>query len=156
MPKVKRDDEKKDTLQRLDDSVKALQRKFDEMFESMGGLGLRMRSLWDGDSCCLEALGEVQETEKEYIVTLDLPMVNKEDIEIMVMDDYLSVQARMRQEIHFERWGTVQREIRFQNMAKKVPLPKDADSDDIRASFREGLLEIRIGKSERRKRVSIE
>ena len=156
MPKVKREDEKKDALQRLDDSVKALQRKFDEMFESMGGFGQRIQSLWDGDSCCLEALGEVQETEKEYIVTLDLPMVNKEDIEIMVMDDHLSVQARMREEIHFERWGTVQRQIRFQNMAKKVPLPKDADSDNIRASFHEGLLEIRIAKSERRKQVPIE
>ena len=156
MPKVKREDEKKDVVQRLDDSVKALQRQFDEMFESMGGLGQRLRSLWDGDSCCLEVLGEVQETEKEYIVTLDLPMVNKEDIEINVMDDHLAVQARMRQEIHFERWGTVQRQIRFQNMAKKMPLPKDADSDNIRASFREGLLEIRISKSERFKQIPIE
>lgn len=156
MPKIKREDEKKDALQRLDDSVKALQRQFDEMFKSMGGLGLKIRSLWDGDSCCLEALGEVQETEKEYIVTLDLPMVNKEGIVIRVMDDHLSVQARMREEIHFERWGTVQRQIRFQNMAKKVPLPKDADSDNIHASFREGLLEIRIAKSERRKQIPIE
>lgn len=156
MPKVEREEKKKDALQRLDDSVKALQRQFDEMFESMSGFGQRMRSLWDGDSCCLEALGEVEEAEKEYIVTLDLPMVNKEDIEITVMDYHLSVQARMREEIHFERWGTVQRQIRFQHLAKKVPLPKDADSDNIRASFREGLLEIRIAKSEQRKQVFIE
>jgi HSP20 family protein len=156
MPKVKREAKEKDVLQRLDDSVKALQRRFDEMFESIGGLRSRIRPLWDGDSCCLEALGEVQETESEYIVTLDLPMVNKEDIEILVTDDQLTVQAKMREEIQYERWGTVQREIRFQNLAKKVSLPKDADSDKIQASFHDGLLEIRVAKQSKQKRVPID
>ncbi len=156
MPKVTREDEKKDVLQRLDKSVKELQRRFDELFAPSRDVRLRMRSLWDGDACCLEALGEVEESETEYVVTLDLPMVNKEDIEILVMDDHLAVQAKMRAEVHYERWGTVQRQIRFQRLAKKVPLPKDADSDKIRASFKRGLLEIRVPKIEKIKQISID
>lgn len=156
MPKVKRDEEKRDTLERLDESIKALQRQFDEFFGTLGSIRPRGATLWDGDTCCLEALGEVEETEGEYIVTLDLPMVNKDDIEIIVMDDHLAVQARMRQEMHFERWGTMQREIRFQSLAKKVPLPKNADSDNIRASFQNGILEIRIPKITKAKRIHID
>ena len=156
MPKVTRDEEKKDTLERLDQSIKALQRQFDEFFGAVGSIRPRSATLWDGDNCCLEALGEVEETEAEYVVTLDLPMVNKDDIEITVMDDHLAVQAKMRQEMHFERWGTMQREIRFQSLAKKVPLPKNADSDNIRASFQNGILELRIGKTTKAKRVPID
>jgi len=156
LPKVKRDEEKKDTLERLDQSIQALQRQFDEFFGTLGSIRPRGTTLWDGDSCCLEALGEVEETEGEYIVTLDLPMVNKDEIEITVMDDHLAVQAKMRQEMHFERWGTVQREIRFQSLAKKVPLPKNADSDNIRASFQNGILEIRIPKITKANRIPID
>jgi HSP20 family protein len=156
MPKVTREDEKKDVLQRLDKSVKELQRRFDELFAPRGEVRLGLRSLWDGDACCLEALGEVEETETEYIVTLDMPMVNKEDIEILVMDDHLAVQAKMREEVQYERWGTVQRQIRFQRLAKKVPLPRDADSDKIQAAFRKGLLEIRVPKIKEIKHIAIE
>lgn len=156
MPKVTREDEKKDVLQRLHKSVKELQRRFDELLAPRRDVRLGLRSLWDGDACCLEALGEVEETETEYIVTIDMPMVNKEDIEILVMDDHLAVQAKMREEVHYERWGTIQRQIRFQRLAKKVPLPRNADSDKIRATFRKGLLEIRVPKIKEIKHISIE
>ncbi len=155
LPKVKRKEEPKDALQRLEDSVKALQRRFDDLFGPPGDFQTRVRALWNGDSCCLEALGDVQETEKEYIVTLDLPLVNKEDVEITIVDDHIAIQAKMREEVHYERWGTVQRQIRFQNLAKKVPLPKDADSKQIKAMFHEGILEIRIPKKKMQKRIPI-
>ncbi|MDO8055833.1 MAG: Hsp20/alpha crystallin family protein [Candidatus Hermodarchaeota archaeon] len=156
MPKVTRDEEKKDTLERLDQSIRTLQRQFDEFFRTSGSIRPRGTALWDGDSCCLEALGEVEETEGEHIITLDLPMVNKDDIKITVLDDHLAVQAKMRQEMHFERWGTMQREIRFQSLAKKVPLPKNTDSDNIRASFQNGILEIRIPKTMKARRVPVD
>ncbi len=155
MPEVKQPKKRKDVLQRLDDSVKALQRRFDEFFGPSMGFRSRVRALWDGDSCCLEALGDVQETDTEYVVTLDLPMVNKEDIEITVMDDHLSVQAKMREEVRYERWGTAQRQIRFQSLSKKVPLPRDADAENVQAVFNEGLLEIRVLKKKQPKRVHI-
>jgi HSP20 family protein len=156
MPDVKQPKKRKDKLQRLDDSVKALQNRFDEFFGSPMGLRSRIRRLWDGEACCLEALGDVQETEKEYIVTLDLPMVNKEDIEIAVMEDHLSVKAKMREEVHYERWGTVQREIRFRSLSKKVSLPRDADAENIKAEFKEGLLEIHIPKMKQRQQIQID
>ena len=156
MPEVKQPKKRKNELERLDDSVKDLQTRFDEIFGTSMGVRSKSRNLWDGDACCLEALGDVQETETGYVVTLDLPMVNKEDIEITTSDRELTVQAKMREEIHYERWGTVQREIRFQSLSKKVPLPRDADADHIKAGFNEGLLEIYIPKRKRKRQVQID
>jgi HSP20 family protein len=156
MPEVKRPKKRKDELERLDESVKNLQTRFDDIFGTSLGLRSKSRNLWDGEACCLEALGDVQETETEYVVTLDLPMVNKEDIEITTSDKELTVQAKMREEIHYERWGTVQREIRFQSLTKKVCLPRDADADRIKAGFNEGLLEIHIPKRKQKRQVHID
>lgn len=156
MPDVKQPKKRKDELQRIDESVKALQSRFDEIFGKPVGFKSKVRTLWDGDACCLEALGDVHETETEYVVTLDLPMVNKEDIEITVTDEHISVQAKMREEVHYERWGTVQREIRFQSLSKKVSLPRDADSENIKAEFNEGFLEIHIPKAKRKRQVQID
>lgn len=156
MPEITQPKKRKDMLERLDESVKALQRRFDDFFGTAIGFPSRVRTLWDGDACCLEALGDVQESDTEYVVTLDLPMVNKEDIEITVMDDHLRVQAKMREEVHYERWGTVQRQIRFQSLSKKVPLPRDADAEKVQAAFKEGLLEIRVPKKKQPKQISIE
>lgn len=156
MPEIKRSKKDKDEIQRLDDSVKALHRRFEELFGPPVSFRSRIQSLWDVETCCLKALGDVQETESEYIVTLDLPMVNKEDIEITVLDDHLSVQAKMRQEVHYKRWGTAQREIRFQSFSKGVPLPRDADAENIQATFSDGLLELRIQKKKQPRRIQIE
>ena len=156
MPEITQPKKRKDMLQYLDESVKALQRRFDALFRPSLAFGSRIRALWDGDACCFEALGDVQETDTEYVVTLDLPMVNKEDIEITVMDDHLSIKAKMRKEVHYERWGTVQREIRFQSLSKKVPMPRDADAENVQAAFKEGLLEIRVPKKQQPKQVQIE
>ena len=156
MPEITQPKKRKDLLERLDESVKALQRRFDDLFGPSMGVRSKTRALWDGDACCLEALGDVQESDTEYVVTLDLPMVNKEAVEITVMDDHLSVQAKMREEVHYERWGTVQRQIRFQSLSKKVSLPRDADAENISAVFKEGLLEIRVPKKKHPKQVSLE
>jgi HSP20 family protein len=156
MPEVKQPKKRKDDLERIDKSVKDLQTRFDDVFGTSMKLRSKGRNLWNGDACCLEALGDVQETETEYVVTLDLPMVNKEDIEITTTDRELTVQAKMRQEVHYERWGTVQREIRFQSLSKKVSLPRDADADHIKAGFKEGLLEILIPKRKQKRQVQID
>ncbi|MFX1565408.1 MAG: Hsp20/alpha crystallin family protein [Promethearchaeota archaeon] len=156
MPEVKPPKKRKGELERIDALVKDLQTRFDEIFGISMGLRSKTRNLWDGDACCLEALGDVQETESEYVVTLDLPMVNKEDVQITTTDRELTVQAKMREEVHYERWGTVQREIRFQSLSKKVSMPRDADADNIKAGFKEGLLEIHIPKRTQKKQVQID
>lgn len=155
MPEIKRREEKKDDLQRLLDTVETLHRRIDELVDAASEVSPTMRPLWDGNTCCLEALGDVHETATELTITVDLPMVNKEDIEITATPNDLSIHADTRNEIRFKRWGTVQREVSFRSFTKTVPLPPGTDADRIHASFHKGLLQIHVPKTPERKRVSI-
>jgi HSP20 family protein len=155
MPEIKRREEKKDDLQRLLDTVETLHQRIDELVDAASEVSPTIRPLWDGTTCCLEALGDVQETATELIVTVDLPMVNKEDIQITATPNDLSIHADTRSEIRFKRWGTVQREVSFKSFTKTVSLPPGTDSDKIHASFQKGLLQIHIPKTSERKRVAV-
>jgi HSP20 family protein len=155
MPEIKRRDEKKDDLQRLMDTVEMLHRRIDELVNAASEVAPPMRPLWDGNTCCLEALGDVHETPTELIIAVDLPMVNKEDIEITTTPNELTIHANMRREIRFKRWGTVQREVSFRSFTKSVSLPPGTDTDKIHASFQKGLLQIHVPKAPERKRVPV-
>jgi HSP20 family protein len=155
MPEIKRREEKKDELQRLLDTVETLHRRIDELVDAASEVSPAMRPLWDGATCCLEALGDVHETATELTITVDLPMVNEEDIEITATPNELSIHADTRNEIRFKRWGTVQREVSFRSFTKTVPLPPGTDADKIHASFQKGLLQVHIPKAPERKRVAV-
>lgn len=155
MPEIKRREEKKDDLQRLLDTVETLHQRIDELVDAASEVSPTIRPLWDGTTCCLEALGDVQETATELIITVDLPMVNKEDIEITTTPNELSIHADTRNEIRFKRWGTVQRELSFRSFTKTVPLPPGTDADKIHASFNKGLLQIHVPKAPKRKQAAI-
>jgi len=155
MPEIRRREEKKDDLQRLLDTVETLHRRIDELVDVASAVSPAMRALWDGNTCCLEALGDMHETATEFTITVDLPMVNEEDVEITATPNELSIHADTRNEIRFRRWGTVQREVSFRSFTKTVPLPPGTDADKIHASFQKGLLQIHIPKAPERKRVAV-
>ena len=155
MTKREAKNERKDELVRLRNSIEALERRFNAFFETVFDFPSLLRPLWDGDRCCLEAVSEVQETDTEIIISVDLPLVKKDDIEITTTEDQLIIQAKTHKTMQFERWGTMQRELQFQSFSKGVPLPKGIDVDKIRASFQNGILEIRIPKAQKRKHIPI-
>jgi len=144
----------KGEINRLVDWVRSLQRRFEDILDVTEPP--LTKTLWDGEACCLEALGEIRETEGELIVTVDLPLVNKEDIEVTVTGRQLEIRARTRREIRFERWGTVQRQISFHSFTKTIPLPPEADTSKVQATFRNGILQVRIPKTLHRRRIPIE
>ena len=86
---------------------------------------------------------DVHETEDEYLVTIDLPGVKSEDVNVEINDNVLSISgARVAHESGaaqlFERpYGT---------FARTLSLPQGVDSDSIRAGYHDGVLELRIPK----------
>jgi HSP20 family protein len=77
------------------------------------------------------------------------------DVEISVADQTLRIHAERRQESRVEDKGRYRSEFRYGSFARTVPLPPGATDQDIKATYRDGILEIRIpidrGKAESRK-----
>jgi len=123
-----------------------------------GGLPIRQGRCdfgWDLDGF-LEPLIDIEEYANEIVVTSDLPGVEKDNIEIYATENTLEVNAKMRRECRFERWGTLQREISFSSFRKVIELPSPVDIGNIKTRFNKGILEIRLPKKSRWRRVAIE
>lgn len=110
---------------------------------------------WDIDRRCLDPLAQVRETEEKVIITVDLPFVKKEDIEVTVEENSLKIRAGTKKDIQFEKWGGVHRKISFNSFRKNVKLPAQVNPDKSKATFKNGVLEVRLEKTEG-KEVEIE
>ncbi|MDQ1278959.1 MAG: hypothetical protein QG670_219 [Thermoproteota archaeon] len=116
----------------------ALEKEIESTFEDA------FNPMWDNKSRRLEPLAHLRETEDKVIVTVDLPLVKKEDIQLNLANDVLEVEATMQRSIRFEKWGTVQRQTEFESFYKAMKLPGQLNIDKIKATFTNGILTIEI------------
>lgn len=79
------------------------------------------------------------------VVKAELPGIDPEkDVELTVSDDLLHIQAERREEEKIEEKGYVRRELRYGSFTRTLPLPKGVSEADIQASYKDGILEIRV------------
>jgi len=90
-----------------------------------------------------------------YDIEIDLPGVKKEDIEIKIEDDYLTINAvrRTKKEVNQDDYYLC--ESNFGLISRSFVLPKDIDRDKISAHLEDGRLYISLEKEEARKAKSI-
>ncbi len=101
--------------------------------------------------------GEVFEDDERIVVRLEIPGMDKSDLDIQVQDDALIVsgEKRFEREATEGRWHTLQ--CAYGSFRRVVPLPAAVKSEQARASYRNGVLRIELPKVEpgRRKPRSI-
>ncbi|PIP93851.1 MAG: heat-shock protein [Bdellovibrio sp. CG12_big_fil_rev_8_21_14_0_65_39_13] len=95
---------------------------------------------------------DLDENEKAYFVSVDLPGVKKEDIKVEVHDGRLSVSGERKSERsdngHFER--------KYGKFERLVTLPEEVDVEAIEAHFENGVLQLAIPKKELAKPKKVE
>lgn len=94
---------------------------------------------------------DVTETDDGYLVTVELPGVNKDDISVEIHEDVLSIRGEKRSE-HEEKKGKrhwVERS--YGGFSRSVRLPAGITEKDLKASFESGVLRVEIPKVEESK-----
>jgi HSP20 family protein len=66
------------------------------------------------------------------------------DVEVTVTEGMLRIHAERRREEHSEGEGYLRRELRQGSFSRNLPLPRGVTEADIRASYKHGILEIRV------------
>ncbi|MCM4084840.1 Hsp20/alpha crystallin family protein [Paractinoplanes hotanensis] len=80
-------------------------------------------------------------TDQEYLLRAELPGLNPEkDLQITALHGVLTVKAERRE----EEKGLNRSEFRYGAMQRSVRLPANADETKIEASYRKGILEIKV------------
>ncbi len=138
--------ERWEPLRELEQVTERMRRMLEQTF---GGFGwsspLLEREGWS-------PLVDLEETDDEYIVEAELPGVKRENVNIELVGNELSISGEVK-----EREGTVRRGSRHTGRFEyRVGLPDHVDEDKIEANLAEGVLTVRLPKSERAQRRRIE
>ncbi len=94
----------------------------------------------------LQPAVDISEGEKEYTVRAELPGVDRDDVSIEVEGQTLVIRAEKKQEQSDEKEGYHWVERTYGMMQRVLSLPDDADAEKIEASFKNGVLKLRIPK----------
>ena len=90
-----------------------------------------------------------------YDIEIDLPGVNKDEIELKIEDDYLTVNAVRRTKDEVKEDDYYLCESSYGLISRSFVLPKDVDREKISANYEDGRLYISLEKEEARKARSI-
>ncbi len=100
---------------------------------------------------------DVVETEREIRVVSEMPGLKRNDIEIDVENNVLTIRGEKREErTEGEKGRFHLAERRYGTFTRSFVLPRDVDPEQIQADFQDGVLTIAIPKSERVRRRRIQ
>lgn len=99
---------------------------------------------------------DVVDREKEVLVRVELPGINKEDIDVSVSGNSVTVQGTTRNESESDKDQYHHKEIVSSYVSRTLPLPCEVDGDSAVAKMDNGMLEVTIPKVESAKRKKVE
>jgi HSP20 family protein len=80
-----------------------------------------------------------------HVVRAELAGIDPDkDVEITVKDGMLRINAQRRVEEKTEDKGYTRHELRYGSFSRTLPLPEGASESDVKATYKDGILEIRI------------
>lgn len=97
---------------------------------------------------------DIKERGDKYIIDIDLPGYEKENIKIDVEDGYLTVHATIDSNKEEKEEGKFVRKERYVgSCSRSFYVGEDVKEDDIKATFRNGILKLEIPKKEEKKEL---
>lgn len=91
-------------------------------------------------------LADVSETDAAYVVKSDLPQVKTEDVKVSVREGVLTIKGERKYEKSTENEKVHLQERSYGSFSRSFSLPKDADSENVSASYVNGTLTVTVPK----------
>ena len=129
----------------------------DRLFERMLG-DFALRTTGQGETSITQwsPAVDIREDDEKYVVIADVPGVDTKDIEVTFEDGVLGITGERKVEERNEKEGYTRVERVYGKFSRQFRLPESADESKIKASGKNGVLEIEIPKKERAKPRRIE
>jgi HSP20 family protein len=133
------------------DELAGFRRIFDEPFDSLLRGGVMTTGEW-------KPLMDVVETKDGITLKVEVPGVKQEDINISLEDSTLTVKGERKHESEVTEDGYTRVERSYGTFQRSVVLPQTVDANRVKATYKDGVLEIRLPKKEeaRPKAIKVE
>lgn len=80
--------------------------------------------------------------EKEYSISVEMPGVDRKDITIEIVNQTLTIKGEKKQEKEEKKKEFYRMERSYGSLQRVLSLPEDADHDKMKATFKNGILNI--------------
>jgi len=98
---------------------------------------------------------EIFATEDEIVVRAELPGVNPKQLAVSIVDGLLTIKAEARAAEEERGRAVYRRELRYGTFERLIVLPVEVRADRASATYKHGILEVRIPKAEEAKRQAV-
>jgi HSP20 family protein len=129
-----------------------MERMMDQFFDR------RMRPWWPERWLGKESMMDIgmpaidlYEEKDDVVVKAELPGMAKNDIEVNLSDHMLTIRGEKRKEEEIKEKDYYRSERAYGSFIRTVELPTDVYADKVKASFKNGVLEVRLPKTEEAK-----
>src|SRR5215467_3366971 len=119
--------------------MRRLSDEMDRAFSTSFGL-----NRWFGESGMWNPAVDIRERDGVIEITAELPGMNKEDVRVECTDQGVIIQGEKRRETEKEEGGVHRTERSFGRFYRQIPLPEGAKTDQAKAEFKNGVLEVRV------------
>ena len=101
-------------------------------------------------------LVDITEDGHEYLIKAELPEVRKEDVKVTVESGVLTIsgERKFEKEEKDKRYHRIERS--YGSFTRSFSVPDDADDSKVAAEFKDGVLTVRLTKSEKARPKSVE
>lgn len=97
---------------------------------------------------------DIKEKKDKYLIDIDLPGYEKDNIKIEILDGYLTIHASVNKENDEEEKGKYVRKERYAGeCSRSFYIGDNIKEEDIKAKFKNGTLTLEIPKKEERKQL---
>jgi HSP20 family protein len=127
----------------------SLQRDMNDLFDNFfRGFEMAPRGFAAGNAGSFMPSLDVKENEKEFIIKAELPGVEEKDIEVTVTNNAVTIKGEKKEEKEDKDKNYYYMERSYGSFSRIIPLDTEIESGKAQASFKNGILDIKIPKSQ--------
>ena len=129
--------------------LETLQREMNRLFDfSLSRPGYNDTSLLGGQWA---PLVDIYDSKDNLVVKADLPGLSKDDIEVSIQENILTISGEKKQELNVSEDEYLRTERFYGSFHRAITLPTEVDRAKVQANFKDGVLELILPKKEEAK-----
>ncbi|KAG2220520.1 hypothetical protein INT45_000931 [Circinella minor] len=125
-----------------------IERRMNSMFDRLFDVSPRARSLAERfDTGNIAPAFDVTENDKAFNIHAELPGMKKEDINVDIDDNSLTFSGESKASNEYNNENVRYSERHYGRFSRTVPVPEHVDRDHIKATFKDGVLNLELPKT---------
>jgi len=93
----------------------------------------------------------IREDEKNYVLDLAIPGMDKKDLKIDINEDVLTISSETKSETEDSKDGYKRKEFSYSSFYRSFYIPENVEREKIEANYKDGILSVALPKQEEEK-----